>query len=138
METKTAFMTAGGIGIARTTIDLPYGDATAPVLDALDTRRGVLLGSSYEYPGRYARYDVAFADPPVCIEARGRETRVAALNERGCVLLPPIAEALRATPAVAEVAYEGAGRDAAAITVQLVAAALDFPEEERSKQPSVF
>jgi len=138
METKTAFMTAGGIGIARTTIELPYGDATAPVLDALDTRRGVLLGSSYEYPGRYARYDVAFADPPVCIEARGRETRVAALNERGCVLLPPIAEALRATPAVAEVAYEGAGRDAAAITVQLVAAALDFPEEERSKQPSVF
>ena len=138
METKTAFMTAGGIGIARTTIDLPYGDATAPVLDALDARRGMLLGSSYEYPGRYARYDVAFVDPPVCIEVRGRETRVTALNERGRVLLAPIAEALRATPAVAEMADEDAGRDGAAITAHLVAAARDFAEEDRSKQPSVF
>ncbi|HEY4188397.1 MAG TPA: anthranilate synthase component I [Polyangia bacterium] len=136
METKSAFMTAGGIGIARTVLELPYGDgdATAAVLEGLDSRRGVLLGSSYEYPGRYARYDLAFVDPPLVIEARGRGTRVSALNARGAVLLPAVAAALAPLPAVA--ALEPVGDDA--LDVRLVPQASDFPEEERSRQPSVF
>jgi anthranilate synthase len=135
METKSAFMTAGGVGIARTAFELPYGDATASVLEALDTHRGVLLGSSYEYPGRYARYDLAFADPPLVIEARGRVTRIAALNERGHVILPAITAALTVLPAVAAIERALAG---AAIDVRLVPMTSDFPEEERSRQPSVF
>src|SRR5450432_793758 len=134
METKSAFMTAGGIGIARTVNELAYGDATAPVQDALDARRGVLLGSSYEYPGRHARHDLAFVDPPLSVEARGPVTTVAALNERGQVILPAIAATLRGLPAVAEID----ARDTTAITLHLVPPARDFPEEERSKQPSVF
>src|SRR5450432_2933146 len=134
METKSAFMTAGGIGIARTVNELAYGDATAPVQDALDARRGVLLGSSYEYPGRHARHDLAFVDPPLSVEARGPVTMVAALNERGQVILPAIAATLRGLPAVAEID----ARDTTAITLHLVPPARDFPEEERSKQPSVF
>ena len=135
METRSAFMTAGGVGIARALTDLPYGDATADVLAALDQRRGVLLGSSYEYPGRYARYDLAFADPPLAIEARGRATRIAALNARGGVLLPALAAALAALPAV-----EGLDADQAAGTldVRLHAPPASFPEEERSRQPTVF
>jgi len=128
-------MTAGGVGIARAVTELPYGDATADVLAALDQRRGVLLGSSYEYPGRYARYDLAFVDPPVVIEARGRRTRVAALNERGRVLLPALSAALGPLPEVAGLDRdEGAGT----LDVHLNPASEAFAEEERSRQPSVF
>ena len=135
METRSAFMTEGGVGIARAVTELPYGDATADVLAALDQRRGVLLGSSYEYPGRYARYDLAFVDPPLAIEARGRQTRLSAQNERGRVLLPALVAALSALPEVAGLDVDEA---AGTLEVRLAAPAADFPEEERSRQPSVF
>ena len=41
-----------------------------------------------EYPGRYTRWDIAFADPCLVIVTRGRGFAVEALNERGRVLLP--------------------------------------------------
>ena len=49
----------------------PSPSAIEPVIDALDERRGVLLASSYEYPGRYTRWDMGFVDPP----ARPRRAR---------------------------------------------------------------
>lgn len=51
-------------------------------MDALDSRRGVLLTSSYEFPGRYARWTLGFADPPIEVSGKGREFTVRALNER--------------------------------------------------------
>jgi len=135
METRSAFMTAGGVGIARAVTELPYGDATAQVLEALDHRRGVLLGSSYEYPGRYARYDVAFVDPPLALETRGALTRLSALNARGRVLLPALATTLAGLSEVKSVGSDG---EAGTLEVRLRPPAADFPEEERSRQPSVF
>lgn len=135
METRSAFMTAGGVGIARAVTELPYGDATAEVLAALDQRRGVLLGSSYEFPGRYARYDLAFVDPPLAIEARGRRTRVTALNARGRLLLPALAADLAS---LSEIATVDADEPAGTLDVQLHPPTGTFPEEERSRQPSVF
>ena len=58
------------------------------LVDSLDSRRGVLLSSDFEYPGRYTRWDMGFCDPPLVLEARAREFRLEALNERGAVLLP--------------------------------------------------
>jgi len=128
-------MTAGGVGIARAVTELPYGDATAQVLEALDQRRGVLLGSSYEYPGRYARYDVAFVDPPLALETRGQLTRLVALNARGRVLLPALSTTLAS---LSEVRSVDADEEAGTLEVRLHLPAADFPEEERSRQPSVF
>jgi anthranilate synthase len=48
-----------------------------------------------EYPGRYSRWHVAYVDPCVEIVAQGRRISARALNERGSVLLPVIAAALR-------------------------------------------
>ena len=84
---------AGGIRVHRTVETIPVANAIEPVIDALDAHRGVLLASSYEYPGRYTRWDMGFVDPPLVLVARGRAFRVEALNERGLVLLPPIAAA---------------------------------------------
>jgi anthranilate synthase len=93
----------------------------------------VLLASSYEYPGRYTRWDMGFTRPPLAIEARGRTVRILALNERGATLLPGLAPALRASAVL-----ERLNASARALEAQVRAPEGRFPEEERSRQPSVF
>ncbi|HLK11677.1 MAG TPA: anthranilate synthase component I [Candidatus Binatia bacterium] len=127
------YTTRGGIGVERTIDEISVDGAIEPVLGALDARRGVLLASSYEYPGRYTRWDLGFADPPLALVARGRGFRVEALNARGRVLLPAIAAALEPLGAVASLA-----REDGALAGAVHAPAGRFAEEERSRQPSVF
>ena len=88
------YETRGGIRVTRTVDDIPIANAIEPIVAALDTHRGALLASNYEYPGRYTRWDMGFVDPPLVLVARGRDFRVEALNARGRVLLPPVAAAL--------------------------------------------
>jgi anthranilate synthase len=128
-----SYLTRGGIRVHRTVEPIPVAGAIGPVIEALDAHRGVLLASSYEYPGRYTRWDMGFADPPLALVARGRHLRVEALNERGAVLLPALAAALASLPAVERIAP---GPEALALVVREPAGR--FPEEERSRQPSVF
>ena len=127
------YVTRGGITIVREVEDIPVRQAIEPIVDALDERRGALLASSYEYPGRYTRWDLGFVDPPVVLTARGRRFRFEALNARGLVLLPPIGRVVRALEAVETCdvspdAIDGIVREPAG----------RFTEEERSRQPSVF
>jgi len=129
----TQYETAGRIGVHRTVETVPIADAIEPVVDALDTRRGVLLASNYEYPGRYTRWDMGFVDPPLAVVARGRDVRVEALNARGRVLLPPVAETLSGLAAVERLVT---GADLLEGTVRLPTGR--FTEEDRSRQPSVF
>src|SRR5437870_7878507 len=102
--TVTTYDTAGGIRVHRTVEEIPLASAIEPVIQALDAHRGVLLASSYEYPGRYTRWDMGFVDPPLVLSGRDRGFRIDALNARGRVLLPPIADALRTLDAVEHVA----------------------------------
>ena len=128
------FRTAGGVEIVRRTASVPLASEPAAALAArLDRRRGALLASSYEYPGRYTRWDIGFADPPIEIVSRGRSGAVRALNERGEVLLRPIEAALAGAPHVA--AVERRGR---AVAFTVAEPAPGFTEEDRSRQPTVF
>jgi anthranilate synthase len=131
--TATTYETRGGIRVRRTIETIPVANAIEPIVHALDAHRGVLLASSYEYPGRYTRWDMGFVDPPLVLVARGRRFRVEALNTRGRVLLPPIATALRALEAV-----EGVTAVGALVEGEVRAPAGRFVEEERSRQASVF
>ena len=131
--TVTTYDTAGGIRVHRTVEEIPIASAIEPVVQALDAHRGVLLASSYEYPGRYTRWDMGFVDPPLVLTARRRDFRLEALNARGRVLLSPIAGALRALDAVERVSATEEVLDGA-----IRAPAGRFAEEERSRQPSVF
>jgi anthranilate synthase len=127
------YRTKLGIQVHRTVEEIPVDGAIKPLIPALDQSRGVLLTSSYEYPGRYTRWDIGFINPPLSLESRGRNFHISALNGRGCLLLPIIAEVIRGVSAVVEsemrrytldgVIAERSGR---------------FAEEERSKQPSIF
>ena len=131
-RTKT-YLTTGGIAITRTARIETRDDAIASLAGALDERLGVLLTSSFEYPGRYTRWDIGFCDPALAFTGRRRGFEVRACNERGEVLLPAVAAALRGCDAVA--ALEAGGR---AVTGTVRASEEWFPEELRSRQPTLF
>lgn len=90
------FITKGGVQITCQVDDVlePTKEVEA-LLDGLNSHEGVILASSYEFPGRYARWTLGFIDPPLKIESRGLDFTVTALNDRGKVLLPVIDEALK-------------------------------------------
>ena len=83
----TSYVTRGGIRITREIRNRDYRPADTALADALDRRRGVLFSSSFEFPGRYTRWDMGFVDPPLVFTARGRRFSIEALNERGRMLL---------------------------------------------------
>jgi anthranilate synthase len=131
---EISFTTRGGIEVRRFAEHAGDGaHAIAACREALDTRRGAVFSSNYEYPGRYTRWDVGFLDPPLSLTARGREIEIAALNERGAALLPGIAEAIAGADWLARLSR---GSGALALTVREPKAR--FTEEERIRQPTAF
>src|SRR3954470_15947660 len=102
-----AYTTQGGVRIARRETALDLETALDPVLSSIDRRRGVVLASSYEYPGRYKRWSMGFVNPPLEIAAAGRRVTSTALNGRGRLLLDPIATALSDHPDLARVERSG-------------------------------
>ncbi|HEY3068426.1 MAG TPA: anthranilate synthase component I [Methylomirabilota bacterium] len=130
---RAVYTTRGGVRIERTIEALDAERAIEPVLRALDTQRGVLLASSYEYPGRYTRWDLGFVDPPLEISGRRRTFAVTARNARGRVLLPAIARALVGLDTIAALEH-----DADALHGEVRAPGRALAEEMRSRQPSLF
>ncbi|TGS18852.1 anthranilate synthase [Mesorhizobium sp. M2E.F.Ca.ET.209.01.1.1] len=127
------FVTAGGVTITRERHDRPYEGAIDAYVDGLNSRRGAVFSSNYEYPGRYTRWDTAIIDPPLVISARGRAMRIEALNKRGAVLLPVIGKALGA---LSEVTIVETSKTL--VRLDVAKPGRVFTEEERSRVPSVF
>jgi anthranilate synthase len=127
------FVTAGGITIVRQRHDTPYAGAIEAYVDALDSRRGAVFSSNYEYPGRYTRWDTAIVDPPLVVSARGRSMRIEALNRRGETLLPVIAQTL-----LAEKDLTLTQTTERWLALTIAEPGRVFTEEERSRVPSVF
>lgn len=127
------FVTAGGVTITRERHDRPYEGAIDAYVDGLNSRRGAVFSSNYEYPGRYTRWDTAIIDPPLVISARGRAMRIEALNRRGEVLLPVIGKAL---DELSEVTIAETSKTL--IRLDVAKPGRVFTEEERSRVPSVF
>lgn len=66
------YSTDGGVSVIRHMTEIAYENATEGLIDALDGTKGVLLSSSYEFPGRYSRWDMGFDAPPLEIVGRER------------------------------------------------------------------
>ncbi len=132
MEEESVYHTEGGVTVHRAIDRLPHEGAIEPLVDALDSRQGVVLTSSYEYPGRYTRWDMGFVDPPLRVTFRGLAFEIAALNKRGQALLGAIEKTLAARSFVA------ASPQDETILGRVEPSPDRFFEEERSKQPSAF
>src|SRR5271166_6026623 len=129
----TTYITKGGIRVTREVCSRAYQPADTTLGEALDERRGVLFSSSFEFPGRYTRWDMGFVDPPLVFTARGHRFSIDALNERGRILLDPLAQSLAG---LAAIRVERVGDER--ISGEIEQIEQHFPEESRSRQPSVF
>ena len=125
--------TRGGVTITRTRRPVAYADAIEGAITALDSRRGAVFSSNYEYPGRYTRWDTAIVDPPLGISAKGRTMRLDAYNARGEVLLALIADRLASERDIAL-----GERSATRLDLEVREPETVIAEEERSRAPTVF
>ncbi|HEX6513790.1 MAG TPA: anthranilate synthase component I, partial [Chloroflexota bacterium] len=132
----TLYHTEGGVTVHRSIERLPHQGAIEPLLDALDSRPGIVLTSSYEYPGRYTRWDMGFVDPPLRLTFRELAFELEVLNQRGEALLPAISEKLDSMPFITVSVDCHPEGDQLVGSVQ--PATERFFEEQRSKQPSAF
>ncbi len=130
------YRTQGGIKV-KTDVEIVEGSVEIEALiDRLDAARGVLLSSSYEYPGRYTRWDIGFSDPPLEIVCSALDVSVNALNKRGEVLLDVVYDALSQNVSSGHISQ--LEKTEATIRCSINSLPSRFPEEQRSRQPSVF
>ena len=130
-QRRTMSVTHGGVRVIRT--EEPFrADDIALVCARADERRGGVLSSGMEYPGRYSRWHLAYVNPCAELVARGRVVTARALNARGDVLLPVLGAALARAGQPAGAARPGEVSVAIPEPAGLVA------EEDRSRRPTVF
>lgn len=130
---NSSYQTLGGIQVRRSGMVVDYAGATQELARQLDDHQGVLLSSSYEYPGRYTRWDIGFVNPPLQIVASGRRITVEALNTRGETLLAAIYHGMVDLEECEQLCRQGPG-----LSLTVKQSGQGFAEEMRSRQPSVF
>jgi anthranilate synthase len=136
---ERTYVTRRGLTVSRSATRFDPADLDR-ITGQVEQRRGGVLSSGMEYPGRYSRWHLAWIDPCLEIIAHGRAVTVTALNARGEVLVPVLAAAAIPACGRAAGARPGTGGDASQwqFTVQIPEPAGSVPEEERSRRPSVF
>jgi anthranilate synthase len=130
---ELSYTTPHGITVTRTASRSSFRKGLRHLLRELDRHRGVYLSSGYEFPGRYSRWDFASTRPPLELVSSAREVEFRPLNPRGeliCRMLYPV---LAQHPHWDLFEQRGAG-----LYGILKPMPAFFPEEQRSKQPSVF
>ncbi|MGV3489133.1 MAG: anthranilate synthase component I, partial [Tuberibacillus sp.] len=133
-KTKT-YTTSGGMTIQREWLPLEIHYITDELPDRLNTEKGALFSSSFEYTGRYTRWDIGFINPPVEISSRGGRFKIKALNRRGTVILKSVYPPLSQHPHIEQLSFE---------TNELIGKIQEpntddlMDETERTKQASVF
>ena len=131
------YQSQGGLIVDLSISKLDYKDAAQvrqSLAEKINAERGVLLSSSYEYPGRYTTWDFGFVKPPIAIASTKNEFRIEALNARGQVLLAFIHHQLKLQLEIfVELTLEHDH-----IKGQLHPAKPCFYEAERTRQTSIF
>ena len=127
------YRTAGGVQITRRVEELCQDSPLENVLAHIDARRGAVFASGYEYPGRYSRWDVGFVDPALELVAQQRDFVMRALNPRGEQLLRIFSLGLEGHAHLGALAVHDLE-----LRGEIQPMPDYFPEEERSKQPTIF
>jgi anthranilate synthase len=127
------YQTPHGIEVTRAASKAGFRKGLKHLLRDLDRHRGIYLSSGYEYPGRYSRWDIASTCPPLEIISYDREVQFRPLNQRGEKILAILDPVLAGHPH-----WEEFELQPGLMRGRLKPLPALFPEEERSKQPSVF
>ena len=127
------YQTPHGIEVNRAVSKVGFRKGLKHLLRDLDRHRGIYLSSGYEYPGRYSRWDIASTCPPLEIISYDREVQFQPLNQRGEKILAMLEPVLAGHPQ-----WEEFELQPGLMRGRLKPLPALFPEEERSKQPSVF
>lgn len=125
--------TEGGVHVEFQQLPLTYQQAIDPLLDKLDTHRGALFASSFEYPGRYTCWDIGFYNPPLALIVKNQQASLVAFNARGEALLAMLQFSLQSIESLTLVP-----QDERRCLIIIKESTEVFSEEERSHQPSVF
>lgn len=135
MQSNTQIQTkcAGGVQVQRSAVQLDYKTAVDQLAVSLDQSPGVLLASSFEFPGRYTRWDIGFVNPPLQFVGRRKNLQIKALNIRGEILLPEIYRALQCCDVIDQLDGEQQS-----ICMSLLVEDEEFTEELRSRKASLF
>src|ERR1035437_608600 len=128
-----SFTTLHGIEITRTDSQVNFRRGLWRLLRDLDQYRGIYLSSGYESPGRYSRWDIGSVNPPLEIVSYDRRVEFRPLNERGRMIAGFLAPVLADHPH-----WEEFGLESGVLAGRLKPMPKLFPEEQRSRQPSVF
>ena len=134
------YTTEDGITVSSTVVGIEHPlNAIDDIVNKIDNNLGILLTSSYEFPGRYARWSVGFTAPAIQIEGTGLNFKIKALNARGVILIGMIEQKLLQENQLFSMKSRNAKLDGTiVIDGSVIASEEYFPEEERSKQPSLF
>jgi anthranilate synthase len=127
------YKTKKNITIMRKKVSVDFEENKTRLIEELNTSRGAYLCSSFEYPGRYSRWDMGFVDPPVEIRGNGRKFAINALNERGQAIVEIIFTHIKSSES-----YKTLQRGEGGIRGEVKEAEGFFTEDKRSRQNSIF
>eukprot|EP01041_Mallomonas_annulata_P002402 gene2402-4659_t len=128
------YISDGGIQISTNVVNVAnIASEMDNLVKLLDDHKGVLLTSSYEFPGRYARWSIGFVSPALQIEGTGGSFSITALNSRGVIIREMIRKHLASQPELFLISAS-----VEVLSGSVITSSQYFPEEERSKQPSLF
>ncbi len=127
------YKTQGGVHVELSQESLDYPQGIESLLERIDSQRGALFASSFEYPGRYTCWDLGFYNPPLAIVCKQNIVNLEALNQRGEILLSFIYPLLNAHDGL-----EILENTSVFCQIKIKASEQVFSEEDRSHQLSVF
>ncbi|TGA97835.1 anthranilate synthase component I [Sporolactobacillus shoreae] len=132
-EQSTVYATGKGLQITRSRISVPVGDTRSKLMSRLDEHKGALFSSTYNFPGRYSRWDIGFVNPPIELTARSDTFRIRPLNARGRVIITYLKECLSSPAFTIRQSRSGDLLGTLHKESNVV-----IKEEDRTRRPSVF
>ena len=131
------YISRAGVEIELSEQDIPPEDALSPVFQAIDTQKGAIFSSGFDFPGRHSRWDTGFINPSLEFISRGKNFTLAALHDQGSAILRLFEPYLRQHSHVSELRSR-VENGKFVLSGGIIESTEFFSEEERSRQPSIF
>ena len=135
------YISPSGVVVDCNVVGIPFNEMPKVIenlIDKLNDHKGGILTSSYEFPGRYARWTVGFTSPMIEIEGKGMNFEIRALNSRGEIVCDMIEKHLQLSPELFQLTNTFKSEYKSLSGTVIKDNTKFFQEEERSRQPSLF